>query len=57
MMDQSNKESISAPPHSVLTIMVMSLPPNLAAEWNSTPSGLKAPYMGRSSVTFKNKTT
>ena len=57
MMDQSIKESISTPSHSVLTIMVMSLSPNLVAEWNSTPSGLKAPYMGRNSVTFKNKTT
>ena len=57
MMDQSIKESISTPSHSVVTVMVMSLSPNLVAEWNSTPSGLKAPYMGRNSVTFKNKTT
>ena len=57
MMDQSIKESISTPSRSVLTIMVMSLSPNLVAEWSSTPSGLEAPYMGRNSVTFKNKTT
>ena len=57
MMDQSIKESISTPSHSVVTVMVMSLSPNLVAEWNCTPSGLKAPYMGRISVTFKNKTT
>ena len=47
MIDQSNKESISTPSHGVLTIMVMSLSPNLVAERNSTPSGLKGPYMGR----------
>lgn len=54
MMDQSIKESISTPSHSALTMVLMSLSPNLVAEWNSTPSGRKGPYMRRNRVTFKN---
>ena len=55
MVDQSIKEPISTPSRSVFTVVVMSLSPNPAAQWDSSPSGLKGPHMGRNFVAFKNE--